>query len=987
MTTLLAAGASAADNTQEPSIETVVVTGSRIPQAGLYSVSPVDVVGRQEIELENTTHLETLLNNLPMVSADQGQFQTNTTTGTATVNLRDLGSKRTLVLIDGTRLMPGDPTQPEADLNQIPATLVDHVEVLTGGASAVYGSDALAGAVNFILRKDFDGLEIDGAYTAAAHDNNNPLAQAAIRSAQLPVTGPPGAVWDGEDVDTSMLVGATSDNGRGNVVAYAGYRTTAAVQGSHRDYTACPMQSDALNGVGPLGFFCGGSANSATGYLFSVDGFVGPFKTTKTGDLAPFRVPNDDFNFAPFDYVQRPDRRWTAGWFGHYDLSTSAEAYASTMFMDDRTVAQNSPSGWFMGEGAYGGAMAVNCNNPFLGSATDPNSPESIFCVDQGLGPQDNAHLVIGRRLVEAGDRQQDLRHTSYRFVTGLKGELADSWSYDVYGQYGTTLYQQTYLNDASIAREQNALDVVLVNGVPTCTAALSGADPACIPANIFQPGQLTPASLKYLAANGLQEGATVEKIVSGSLTGDLGHLGIKSPFATDPVSVALGAEYREESLRNDVDREFATGDLAGFGPAQSVSGRFSVNEEFGEIRTPLIENASFAELLQIEAGYRYSSFSTGGAFSTYKIGAEWQPEEDIRVRATYQRAARAPNILELFTPHTFGGWSLGRGGDPCGTEAFLTQAQCDRTNGGRHLDAYGTSLLDCPNSCSSLVGGSTALKPEEAVTRSIGIVLTPDRLKNFSATIDYFEINIADVVGVLPQSVVIEGCGVGGIPSFCDMIHRASDTGILYGTSGYIDSLNRNTGLMQNRGFDFDANYETDLSDDGPGPNGTLSFDVLGTWTNHYIIEPVPAGALMGADVPPPYSADCAGLFGVVCGNSLPRWRHKVRVTWATPWDFDFSIQWRHSSPVKLDINSSNPVLNGPCGGPCGDTSDAEIAANDYFDLTMAWTLAPGSEIRAGINNLFDKDPPVIDSNILGAPLGYDLLGRTVFVAYTIRM
>jgi iron complex outermembrane receptor protein len=985
--TLIFAGTSVADDTQE-AVETVVVTGSRIPQTGVISDSPVTVVGRQEIKFEATTHVETLLSDLPSATVDQGQIQTSNSAGIATVNLRDLGSQRTLLLIDGKRLMPGDPTKPVADLNQIPAAMVDHVEVLTGGASATYGSDALAGAVNFIMRKDFEGLEIDGTYTAAVHDNDNPLAQAAIRAAGLPVPTPPDSVWDGQDRDANVLLGISTANGRGNIVAYAGYRSTEAVLGRERDYSSCPLQSAASHGIASLPFVCWGSIGSpAVGFLFSFDGAGGPFRTTENGDLAPFQQPRDDFNFAPMGYLQRPDTRWTTGWFGHYDISNAAEFYASMMFMDDNTTLRSAPSGWFAGIGPLGGAMAVNCDNPFLGSAEDPKSPESILCVGPGLGPQDDAHLIIGRRLVEGQDRTQDIRHTSDRFVAGLKGELADGWTYDIYAQYGQTAYQQDYLGDYSLAREQNSLEAVLVDGVPTCKAALSGADPGCVPANIFQLGQITPALTNYLGAKGFQEGVTIEQVVSASLTGDLGSLGIRSPFARDAISIALGSEYRQEALQNEVDQESGTGDLAGSGgPVQSLAGSFNVVEGFGEVRAPLVEDLPFAELFQLDAGYRYSSYSTAGPLTTYKLGAEWQPIEDVRFRATYQRAARAPNILELFTPQTFGGWFSGKGGDPCGTDRILTQAQCNRTNGGKALDAYGTSLLDCPNdSCSSIVGGNTDLKPEVGVTRSIGVVLTPDFVEGFSATIDYFDIKIAKVIGVLSQPVVIDACGVSGSSFFCSMVHRAPGTGILYGTSGYIDSLNRNTGFLQSKGIDFEANYETDLSRVGVTSEGSLSLNLLGTWTQHYEIEPVPAAALKQAGTPPPYSADCSGLFGFVCGTALPSWRHKIRVTWNSPWDVALSLQWRHSSAVKFDGNASNPVLS--CGAPCSDTADAKIGAYDYFDVTLAWALNSNAEIRGGISNVFDKDPPIIDSGILGAPLGYDLLGRTIFLAYTIKM
>jgi outer membrane receptor protein involved in Fe transport len=225
-------------------------------------------------------------------------------------------------------------------------------------------------------------------------------------------------------------------------------------------------------------------------------------------------------------------------------------------------------------------------------------------------------------------------------------------------------------------------------------------------------------------------------------------------------------------------------------------------------------------------------------------------------------------------------------------------------------------------------------------------------------------------------------------------MIHRAPETGILYGTAGYIDSLNRNTGFLTTKGIDFEANYESSLADWGVQNGGSLSVNFLGTWTRNYITEPVPASALMKAGVQPPYSADCAGLFGVICGPSLPAWRHKLRITWFSPWKAAFSLQWRHSSPVEFDANTRNPILNAVCGGPCGDSSDSRIGSNDYFDIAWSWNMTADTEIRAGINNIFDKDPPIMDATILGTPLengnttpeNYDARGRTIFLAYTIK-
>jgi outer membrane receptor protein involved in Fe transport len=363
----------------------------------------------------------------------------------------------------------------------------------------------------------------------------------------------------------------------------------------------------------------------------------------------------------------------------------------------------------------------------------------------------------------------------------------------------------------------------------------------------------------------------------------------------------------------------------------------------------------------------------------------EWQPVEDFRLRGSFQRAVRAPNVLELFSPQGLG---LVPATDPCaGADPQFTLAQCENT--GVTEAEYG-HIIDCVSAqCNGLLGGNLNLSPEISNTRELGLVLTPTFLDGFTATIDYFNIRLTGAISTIPYGAILDQCGATGSPTFCGLIHRGTK-GVLFGTgagAGFITDTTINTGALSTKGMDFEANYSTDFATMGVGDYGGLNVNFLGTWTNEYKNEPFPGAHIY----------DCAGFFGPTCGTPIPEWRHKLRVTWTSPWDFDLSLQWRHMSGVDLDANSNDPTMNSPCGGPCNDLSESHISAFDYFDLATNWTVHEGVQLHAGINNLFDKDPPLLDTNNLGVsspPFGngntypqvYDALGRYVFVGATIK-
>jgi outer membrane receptor protein involved in Fe transport len=971
---------------------TVVVTGSRIPQPNLTSISPVTSVGSDELKIEGVTRVEDLINNLPQAFADFGGNISNGATGAATVNLRGLGSQRTLVLVNSRRLMPGDPTQNAAaspDLNQIPSALIERVEVLTGGASAVYGADAVAGVVNFIMNDHLEGVRLDAQYSLYQHNNNSSIGDIVdARGFQSPDSH----VTDGYARDFTFIMGMNTGDGRGNATVYAGYRKLDALLQSQRDFSACTLNSGTT--VNP-NFTCGGSSTSFPGRFLPVDqdpaasgAPVSGGVTLGPGNVAiPYVSARDAYNFGPLNYYQRPDTRYTAGLFAHYELNEHATAYTEFMFMDDKTVAQIAPSGAFLGSGTgtppFFGNYVVNCDNPYL----SPSMVQTL-CNDPAVNRpagQTDVLVGIGRRNVEGGGRQDSFDHTSYRGVLGARGDIGDTWKYDVYGLYGTTVYARNYLNDFSLARLSKALTAVTdpATGNVACRvnvdADATNDDSSCVPYNIWQTGGVTPAAVKYVSVPGFQEGSTKEEIVSGAITGDLGKHGVKTPWASDGLGVAFGAEYRREESELRADQSFQTGDLLGQGaPTLNTQGAFDVRELFVEARLPVAEDRKGAEALSLEAGYRYSDYSLGFNTDTYKFGADWAPVEDIRLRGSFQRAVRAPNIQELYLQPRV---QLDGSSDPCvgpvdpmtGTVASgATPAEC--ANSGVSAAQYGTILENPAAQYNGLVGGNSTLDPESSDTYSFGFVLTPRFLPRFSWSADYYDIKVQDLIGSIGADVILNNCLNNGDPTFCALVRRSPGSASLWlGSSGYIDDPIVNTGSLHTKGIDTEINYSLEMG----GSAGRLAFQLIGTYVDEFVVQPLTGSA----------TYDCVGLYGLSCGVPIPDWRHKFRTTWVTPWNLDLSLSWRHINSVALDTTSFNPQLNG-----FANPTEAKLDSVDYLDLAGSYTFRDNITLRIGINNLTDVDPPLIgQSNALSTyvsgntfPQVYDTLGRYGFINLT---
>ncbi len=954
-----APAATAAEQPQK--IEKIEVTGSRIPSPTLTSESPVNVISSQDIQYTGLTSTSDILNQLPQVSPAQGSNLSNGSTGTSDINLRGLGGQRTLVLIDGKRLPAGSPIYYPTNINAIPSTLIQRVEILSGGASSIYGSDAVAGVVNFIMNDHFEGVQLDWNGNGYNHNQHSWVSdlvagKQATNPEQFSVPG--NVSLDGRTQTFSATIGSNFADGKGNATIYFEWRNQDAVLQKSRDFSECSLEGS------NKGYICGGSGTSYPGQFTDFSNYAITIKNP-AGDVRNYVGSQDQFNFAPYNYFQRPDVRYLFNAFLHYDVLPQVRTYAEFDFMDDKTDAQIAPSGSFFQ------GFTLKDSNPLLSQS---------FKDAVGITPDHPSLVYIGRRNLEGGGRDDNFRYDNYRVVLGAKGSvLDDKWDYNAWWQSGKNIMQRTYLNDFSVARLAKAFDVVTdpATGLPACASKLDGTDKNCVPYDIFHIGGVTQAALNYLQTPGFETGYTSQSVVGLTVSSDLGSAyGWTLPWAKDGVGFAAGIERRVEKLVANVDAEFDTGDLAGQGGAtHGVSGQFTVLEPYAEVRVPVVQRQPMAYDLTVTGAYRYSNYSTNKTTNSYGLGADWAPIREVKARGSYQQAVRAANIIELFTPQ---GYNLFNGTDPCaGPTPSATLAQCVRT--GATAAQYGKIPANPAGQYNYLQGGNPNLDPETAKTYTLGIVLQP--MANLSATLDYWHYDVENVIGVVPPTQALQNCVNQG--KNCDLIFRGPNGNLWQPNSGYVLGTNQNLGFIKTNGIDLTANWLTPI--EGWGSAG-LAFQ--GTWLNQFLVEPIPGGG----------SYDCAGLYGPTCGVPAPTWKSRLQGVWNTPWNVNAAVTWRYVGAVSLDYSDSNPLLAGAYF-----PGDQHIGAQNYFDLALQWNATKNFTIRGGVNNIFDRDPPVVSSTanagqglpaVAGPaygngntfPQAYDTLGRNFFLNVTAK-
>ena len=951
----------------------------------------------EEFNLVGATNAEDLLDRLPQVNVSQSEFFGAGATGAVTVDLRGLGPVRTLVLVNGHRLMPGDPRYPVPDINSVPTALIQRVDVLTGGAAAVYGSDAVAGVVNFILDTRLDGLKVDGQLGGYQHYNRDRFAQELLDARQLPY--PKGTVFDGLRENLSVAFGHSFFDGRANITIYGGYRRIDAVTQNQRDHSACPITARMVGQKVTSILECGGPIVSFPGNYFDNLGNV--YQVTPDRTFVPGMTR---FTFTQWNLTQRPDTRYTAGGFANVDASNAVQAYAEVMAMKDRSLWQIGPSGDFTN------TETINCDNPllsaqqrslicrkgnFVGEIPELDDDGNLVGVTGAPTPfvdpvtgktYSRAWLLIARRSIEGNTIQDVLKHKSIRLLGGFKGDLGRGVSYDASYLFGRVTLDRQYRNNLSITRLGRAIDVVadLSTGQPICRSALiarelgpsaPGADADCVPWDVFASGQVTQDSIDYLTIPPFMFGSFTEQVGNVNVSAQLDRWGIGSPWSDEPSAINVGLEYRKDAVQFDPDEFSKVGDIAGFGEEVfPIHSSIEAKEIFAEARVPLVTD-KLVQRLAFEGGYRKSRYSNPQSnFSSdaYKLALDLTAVSGLRFRASQQGANRAPNILELFAPIQPDSFDR----DPCaGIKPDASEAQCALT--GVTPAQYGhvaTAPTGSRFGYNAILGGNEDLQPESVTTRTVGIVLQPRLLGGFNATIDWWDIKLKGAISRIGAQAIVDSCVASGDPIFCSRIQRDPD-GSLWLGNGRVDNRLTNLGGYRIRGIDGGADYFIPL-----GRLGSADFAFRGSYVLRWIVD--------NGGLSEPY--DCAGLFGEPC-DMHPRWRHNARATWKRSSAFSLSLQWRHIGGVKLAALDPKFQLTDDVS-----PGHATLRAEDYFDIASVMEIRKGVEFRLGVNNVLDRQPPLVVSNTAAGdepfnantyPGWYDPLGRYIFAGLSVHL
>ncbi len=909
----------------------IVVTGSRIARRQFDSAAPIAVVQDEEFKLSGTVNVENVLNTLPQVVPGTTSFSNNPGGGVATLDLRGLGAPRTLVLVNGRRYMFYDTAQ-IVDLNTIPTFLIDSVDVVTGGASAVYGSDAISGVVNFRLRQDLVGLEAGGQYSITERG-------------------------DGARYNAYIALGSELGDGRGHATVFAEYYNRAAIFQGDRDFSTSAL------GDGDGVLVPGGSSTLPSGVLRNFGGAQGTLP--RLGSFGPsnavvFDTPGvfrprrgDLFNYAPANYLQVPQERYLLGGYANYEVTEGVEAYLEATFVNNRV--QNE-----LAATPVTGNFNVNLAavRPFFSSG----SFAELLALDAGettanraAGNVDDPGVInffVQRRTVETGSRNSLDERNAFRVLAGLRGDFLDNrFQYDMYYSYARTRNANVQTGNISRSAFQAGLD---------------GSAPAI---NIFGPNTLSQASVDQISILAQNGDSSILQVASAVISGSLFNLG----FGGDDVGFAVGAEYRKVASEFIPDTALSSGDVIGFNGGLPTSGSYDVREIFGELRVPIAEWGNGGRI-EATGAARYSDYSlaaVGGVF-TYAGGLEFAPIRDITLRGQYQRAIRAPNVGELF-----GGNSNGfpNATDPCSNRQptalqSATVRQLCIQSGVPATNVFGPIQLN--TQIEGIFGGNANLQEERSDSYTFGAVLRPRFIPGLFVSADYFNIKVEDSISVFGGGLnnTLDLCfnQIQDINSvFCQAVvgNRAAN-GALAGGQNALRILNANIGTLKTSGIDLQVSYSTAIpfslfSDTG---EQRLSFSFLGTYLDKYDITPV-------ADLPDTIN-ECAGKFGTLaCGTPLPRYKWSSRASFIDG-PITTSARWRHIGSTVDDNDQVDYVVE-------------RLSTVDYIDLTFAAAVSDNLELSLGVNNLFDTLPQQIGDNQSQAntyPGVYDVLGRDFFVS-----
>jgi iron complex outermembrane recepter protein len=953
----VAVGGTPSTFAQEPAIdelEELVVTGSRLRREDLSAPSPTVLVSEAEIQLSGRGTLEGLLNELPQLRADTTSSTANIgQAGLHTADLRGLRPERTLVLVNGKRFTPANESG-LVDLSRIPDALVKRIEVITGGASAVYGSDAIAGAVNFLMRDDVEGFEV-------RYDQGGTFES------------------DGETRKLDLLWGTRFADDRGGIVLHAGTYDQDPVLFEDREFSRVnvdirggrlvpagtsnnpgtsffltPTQISQLRGVNLADFttdreLSSGGAGSCT--------LVQGIRFGRNGVPLPYCDPQDRFNYNTGNYLLRPYKRYNISALADFKVTENVAAYSELFYTNNENswnlnVASFSPTT----SGSNSLVLPRYATNPVLYPAT-----RDFLAANAGIFDPDgdgNAQIfAAGRNLAEAGYRYFNYNNNSYSMTGGLRGNFAmlgTDWQWDTFYQVQRASESQNFTGGTSTIRLSLGLDVVVdpVTGVARCRNQFSG----CVPINLLGINSATPQMIAFLTPEKGDSEFFERDVFQASINGDLFELPAGS------VATAFGVEWREQGY------QFKPGGLNEAGPQgsqqPSIDATGDVVEFFTETRIPVLADFPGVKSLSVELAYRYSDYSGSGAVSTYKGGLEYAPVDWLRFRGAYNRAVRAPNLRELYAPQTR---AFEGGEDPCNSlrrPSAAVKAFCVIT--GVPADTIDTFVPSVD--LSGRRGGNPNLVPEESDTITAGFVFSPPFVSNLNFTVDWYNIKVNDAINTVTAEQQMQTCYT--LLDINDQSCRAI-TRLPSGLVFEVLALAANISTFEVTGLDFAVDYRMSLPDFmGIGSNGaSLSFRGLAGWMFERKSQQI--------DIAP--VVDCAGLMGTGCSGFGNR---------PSP-DFTSKVDVRYMSgnfAAGLGVRTI-----GEFGFVPSDTRGAvfgnKVAAEHYLDVDASYKVSDALSLRAVVKNATDAQPTVLGQGLAGdagVDVGlYDVLGRRYVLGF----
>jgi len=964
---LTATSVSAQTTVQDPgtpqeeasTVDDIVVTGSRIARQDYTSTSPIVTVGAEDFQATGSVTIDTLINDLPQFVPSINQTSNNPSNGgQANINLRGLGTARTLVLMNGRRIIPSNSTG-AVDVNIIPTALIRNVEVISGGASAAYGSDALAGVANFILDEDFEGVQFDAQYGVTDRS-------------------------DGATESYSVTVGGDIADGRGNAVLSLGRSTREFIYNREREFSAISGPS----GTSPLGSTVFDSNNLPSqafvnGYFGATVARTGSFGFNDSGsifsysgtrnfespggiDFDGFNTPGGNwaYNTGPLNYLQLPLDRWNAYASANYELNAGAEVYGNLLFTQYESSQELAAT-----PAASTTGFRVPVTNPFI-------SPDlAAFLASR---PLPGNSFRLDKRFTDIGGRHSTEDYTVFQGTVGVRGDLVGlrDWTYDIYAQLGRVERVTVQTGNVSRSAVQTLLDAA-DGGASLCAGGF----------DFLGLSDMSPECIAYISRTSQNVTEQDQRVVEASLQGGLFDL------PAGELRFAAGIQYREDNFKFVPDASLArinpivtrpdggtTGgsEIAGFNPSQPLSGSTNSVEYFAEFLVPLLTNIPMIQQLDLTLGYRYSDYSTVGGIDAYRADLDWEVTDFLRVRGGVSRSVRAPSIGELFAPINTSFPSIGApsstglSGDPCdirssyrtGANAAQVRALCIAQGiSPAAVDAYEYTNNQVPG----FTGGNPDLFEETSDSFTVGVVINSPFdnawLSGLSASIDYYDISIEDAIGTIGASSMLQGCynAQGQNPTydasnfFCQLFERDPLSGSV------IDAreTNANLATLNTSGIDGQFDWNLVLADIGMPDWGSLSFNVIVGW-----LENRDGQAFAGAPV-----IDRTGTIDSVFGNTFPEWKSLSSVNWRNG-AFGVGARWRHVGEMT-QFGTTN-----------------EIEAKDYFDLNASWEVTENWSLRATVNNLLDEEPAVYSPGVQANtdPSTYDTLGRRYTIGLTAK-